>query len=66
MLRDGFLTEASSANVMVVKGGRLLAPAKSHQILPGITCDAAYDLAREHALPMELLTRVRGRAAQRR
>ena len=54
MLRDGFLTEASSANVMVVKGGRLAAPAKSVQILPGITCDAAYDLAREHGLPLEL------------
>ena len=27
MLRDGYLTEASSANVMVVKNGRLAAPA---------------------------------------
>jgi D-alanine transaminase len=54
MLRDGFLTEASSANVMVVKNGTLLAPRPSVQILPGITCDASYDLARQHDLPLEL------------
>jgi D-alanine transaminase len=54
MLRDGFLTEASSANVMVVKGGRLIAPRPSHQILPGITCDASYVLAQERGLALEL------------
>jgi D-alanine transaminase len=54
MLRDGFLTEASSANVMVVKDGRLIAPKPSHQILPGITCDASYALAQEHGLAIEL------------
>jgi D-alanine transaminase len=54
MLRDGFLTEASSANVMVVKGGRLIAPRRSHEILPGITCDASYGLAQEHGLALEL------------
>ncbi len=54
MLREGFLTEASSANVMVVSSGTLLAPRKSVQILPGITCDASYDLAREHGLALEL------------
>jgi D-alanine transaminase len=54
MLRDGFLTEASSANVMVVRDGRLLAPRPSRQILPGITCDASFDLAQEHGLPLEL------------
>jgi D-alanine transaminase len=54
MLRDGHLTEASSANVMVVKNGAVIAPRKSVQILPGITCDASYDLAREHGLALEL------------
>jgi D-alanine transaminase len=54
MLRDGHLTEASSANVMVVKNGTLVAPRKSEEILPGITCDASYDLAREHGLALEL------------
>jgi D-alanine transaminase len=65
MLRDGFLTEASSANVMVVKDGTLLAPRPSVQILPGITCDASYDLARQHELPLELRP-VSGGAARRR
>ena len=54
MLRDGHLTEASSANVMVVKGAAVIAPRKSTEILPGITCDASYDLAREHGLALEL------------
>jgi D-alanine transaminase len=54
MLRDGFLSEASSANVMVVRNDVLIAPRKSVQILPGITCDATYDLAREHGLALEL------------
>jgi D-alanine transaminase len=54
MLRDGYLTEASSANVMVVRNGTLIAPRPSVEILPGITCDASYELAREHGLPLEL------------
>ena len=54
MLRDGFLTEGSSANVMVIKDGRMLAPRQSHQILPGITCDTSYLLAKEHGLTLEL------------
>jgi D-alanine transaminase len=54
MLRDGHLTEASSANVVVVKGGVVVAPRRSTEILPGITCDASYDLAREHGLALEL------------
>jgi D-alanine transaminase len=54
MLRDGHLTEGSSANVMVVRGGVLLAPRASHEILPGITCDAAYEIARAHDLALEL------------
>jgi D-alanine transaminase len=54
LLRDGFLTEASSANVMVVRNGTVLAPRPSTQILPGITCDASYALAREHGMTLEL------------
>jgi D-alanine transaminase len=54
MLRDGFLTEGSSANVMVIKDGCMLAPRQSHQILPGITCDTSYLLAKEHGLTLEL------------
>ena len=54
MLRNGFLTEASSANVMLIKDGRLYAPLKSVEILPGITCDATYELARRHGLQSEM------------
>jgi D-alanine transaminase len=54
MLRDGHLTEGSSANIMVVKDGRMIAPRRSHQILPGITCDTSYLLAQEHGLALEL------------
>lgn len=54
LLRDGHLTEASSANVMVVRGGVLLAPRPSTEILPGITCDASYGIARAHGLALEL------------
>jgi D-alanine transaminase len=34
MLRDGFLTEGSSTNVMIVKNGVVVAPLKTVQILP--------------------------------
>lgn len=34
--RDGFLSEASSSNVWVVKGGKLIAPPKDNLILEGI------------------------------
>jgi D-alanine transaminase len=39
LVRDGELTEASASNVFVVKNGTVLAPPKSHLILPGITYD---------------------------
>ncbi|MFM9887597.1 MAG: D-amino acid aminotransferase [Burkholderiales bacterium] len=54
LLRDGFLTEGSSTNIFVVKGGMLLAPPKSHLILPGITYDVVIELARAHGMPIEV------------
>jgi D-alanine transaminase len=53
MLRDGFLTEGSSTNTMVVKDGTLAAPRKTMQILPGITYDAVFDIAAAHGVPTE-------------
>ena len=50
MLRDGFLTEGSSTNTMIVKDGVVVAPRKTVQILPGITYDAVFDIARAHGL----------------
>jgi D-alanine transaminase len=54
MFRDGFLTEASASNVLVVVGGRIVAPPKDHLILPGITYDAALEFASDAGLPFEV------------
>jgi len=53
LLRDGFLTEGSASNIFVVCEGVLVAPPKSHLILPGITYDVVLELAAEHGLPYE-------------
>ena len=54
MFRDGWLTEASASNVLIVRGGTIVAPPKDHQILPGITYDATIEFAREAGMPMEI------------
>lgn len=53
MLRDGLLTEGSSTNTILVKNGRVIAPQKTVQILPGITYDAVFEIAQAHGLPTE-------------
>src|SRR5439155_167784 len=53
LFRDGKLTEASSSNVFVVKGGVIQSPPKNQLILPGITYDVVVELARANALPLE-------------
>jgi D-alanine transaminase len=54
MFRDGWLTEASASNVLVVRHGRIVAPPKDRMILPGITYGALYDLAQAGGLPFEM------------
>ncbi|HEX9301855.1 MAG TPA: D-amino acid aminotransferase [Casimicrobiaceae bacterium] len=54
MFRDGWLTEASASNVLVVIDGRIVAPPKDNLILPGITYDAAEEFAREAGLPFDM------------
>ena len=54
LVRDGALTEASASNVFVVKNGTVLAPPKSHLILPGITYDVVLEILREAAIPHEV------------
>src|SRR5271169_2817376 len=54
MFRDGHLTEASASNVLIVKSGTIFAPPKDNFILPGITYDAALELAREGGLPFAI------------
>jgi D-alanine transaminase len=53
MLRDGWLTEGSSTNTMIVNDGVVIAPRKTVQILPGITYDAVFDVAAAHGVPTE-------------
>ncbi len=54
MFRDGWLTEASASNVLVVVDGVIVAPPKDNLILSGITYDAAEEIAREAGLPFEV------------
>jgi D-alanine transaminase len=54
MFRDGWLTEASASNVLLVIGGRIVAPPKDNLILPGITYGAAEEFAREAGLSFDL------------
>ena len=54
MFRDGYLTEASASNVLIVERGTIIAPPKDNLILPGITYDAALELARDGGLPFEV------------
>jgi D-alanine transaminase len=52
LFRDGYLTEASASNVLIVKDGIIAAPPKDNLILPGITYDATFELARDGGLAM--------------
>jgi D-alanine transaminase len=54
LFRDGRLTEASSSNVFIVKGGTVVSPPKSHLILPGVTYDVVVELARANSLAIEI------------
>ena len=54
LFRNGYLTEASASNVLIVKNGAIVAPPKDNLILPGITYDATWELAREGGLPIEV------------
>lgn len=54
MFRNGYLTEASASNVLIVKSGTIVAPPTDNLILPGITYDAALELARAAGLPFSI------------
>ena len=54
MFRQGYLTEASASNILIVRNGVIAAPPKDHLILPGITYGALYDLARQGGLQFEI------------
>jgi len=54
LLRNGFVTEASSSNVFVVKDGVVAAPPQDNLILLGITYDLVVRLAAEGAVKLEI------------
>jgi D-alanine transaminase len=54
MFRDGWLTEASSSNVWVVKDGVLHAPPKDNRILEGIRYGLISELAEQHGVPFRI------------
>jgi D-alanine transaminase len=54
MLRDGFLTEASSSNVFCVFGDTIVSAPKDNHILGGITLDAVSELAKMAGMKIEV------------
>lgn len=50
LLRDGHVTEATSSNVFLVLGGKLVTPPKNNVVLHGITRDLVIELAVEGGL----------------
>ncbi|MBI2778714.1 MAG: D-amino acid aminotransferase [Gammaproteobacteria bacterium] len=54
LLRDGFLTEGAASNIFVVANNTLLAPPKTHLMLPGITYDVILELAAAHGIPHQV------------
>lgn len=54
LIRDGFLTEGAASNIFVVKDKVLLAPPKSHLMLPGITYDVVLELAAANRIAHEV------------
>ena len=54
LLRDGFLTEGAASNIFVVLAGVIVAPPKSHLMLPGITYDVVLELAAAHGMAHEV------------
>ena len=54
MFRDGFLSEAASSNVWVVKNGRVFGPPKDHLVLEGIRYGAIEELCRQEGIGFEL------------
>lgn len=54
MFRDGFLSEAATSNVWVVKKGVVIGPPKNNLVLEGIRFNLIEDICREQGIPFEL------------
>ena len=53
LVRDGLVTEATAANIFIVRDGVILTPPRSHLLLHGVTRDHIVELARHAGLAME-------------
>ncbi|MGM0412287.1 MAG: D-amino acid aminotransferase [Pseudomonadota bacterium] len=51
LVRDGVVTEAATANLFVVRHGRLMTPQQGPHLLPGITRDLVLELAANQGIP---------------
>lgn len=60
LTEDGFISEGSAENIFLVRGGKLITPAFSEDILEGITRETVIELAREE-LGIETVERPIGR-----
>ncbi|UCV28819.1 D-amino acid aminotransferase [Ferribacterium limneticum] len=54
LIRDGLMKEGAASNIFIVKDGVLLAPPKTHLMLPGITYDVILELAATHQQALEV------------
>ncbi len=54
LIRDGYLTEGAASNIFIVRNNVLLAPPKSHLMLPGITYDVVLELAEKNQIKHEV------------
>ena len=52
--RDGYLSEASSANIWVVKNGAVIAPPKDNLVLEGIRYGLIEELCQAEGIPLHL------------
>jgi D-alanine transaminase len=54
MFRDGFLSEAASSNVWVVKNGCVFGPPKNNLVLEGIRYSVIEDICKAQGIPYQL------------
>jgi D-alanine transaminase len=54
MFRDGWLTEAATCNVWIVKDGAFLGPPKSEHVLEGIRVELLHELCEEEGIAYNL------------
>ena len=53
---DGHVSEGSGENLVMIRGGKLITPARSDNVLEGITLDSVFELARNE-LGLEVVER---------